>query len=107
MILVHSQFQLHLTVVRDQSMCVFYCRREVYKILVREGIAHPRYAVMNRDDDEKGKQKKYYNTVNHLLLAISLVRDFTFPKSIPIYRIYPAVQIIMKISLLQTGKDVL
>ncbi|XP_053375190.1 inositol hexakisphosphate and diphosphoinositol-pentakisphosphate kinase 2-like isoform X6 [Mercenaria mercenaria] len=29
-------------------------RREVYKILVREGISHPRYAVMNRDEVEKG-----------------------------------------------------
>jgi len=33
---------------------VLYFRREVYKILAREGIAHPRYAVMNRDEDEKG-----------------------------------------------------
>ncbi|XP_052802088.1 inositol hexakisphosphate and diphosphoinositol-pentakisphosphate kinase 2-like isoform X5 [Mya arenaria] len=30
-------------------------RREVYKILVREGIAHPRYSVLNRDEEEKGE----------------------------------------------------
>ena len=41
---------------------VFYMfpRREVYNILVREGIAHPRYAVMNRDAEEKGMQYSGY-----------------------------------------------
>ena len=34
-------------------MVLFY-RREVYKILVREGVAHPRYAILNRNTSEEG-----------------------------------------------------
>ncbi|XP_052218982.1 inositol hexakisphosphate and diphosphoinositol-pentakisphosphate kinase 2-like isoform X4 [Dreissena polymorpha] len=45
----------HPYVVNDlEAQYTLKDRREVYKILVREGIEHPRYAVMNREEEEKG-----------------------------------------------------
>ncbi|KAL5019491.1 hypothetical protein ScPMuIL_002383 [Solemya velum] len=37
-------------------------RREVYKILVREGISHPNYTVMNRAEDTKDSDKTFIET---------------------------------------------
>ena len=60
-------------------MVMIYDRREVYKILVREGVAHPRYAILNRNSSEEGMSGKWLSFGEEPLCKHALKIN-SFPK---------------------------